>query len=124
MDTLTTYALDTGLAALPPQLPTLLASLAFFTFVHLVVTPLASHAFFPDTYGKMGWRARNNCTRLIGMPALWDRVCASRWEEVRVGQLIAVSSGGVWLLVNEGTEYSELSLPSRRMGLSSLTELW
>ncbi len=60
MDTLTTYALDAGLAALPPHLPTRLASLAFFTFVHLVVAPLASHAFFPETYGKMGRRARNN----------------------------------------------------------------
>ncbi|KAK0228799.1 TLC domain-containing protein [Armillaria fumosa] len=109
MDTLTAYALDAGLAALPPHLPTLLASLVFFTFVHLVVAPLASHAFFPETYSKMGRRARNNwCIHVVSqahvsliiplalgclnLEAL-DRDRAFGWEEDRVGQLIAISSG-------------------------------
>ncbi|KAK0503530.1 hypothetical protein EDD18DRAFT_1100353 [Armillaria luteobubalina] len=97
-----------ALAALPPHHPTLLVSLAFFPFVHLVVVPLAS-AFFPDTYGKMGRRARNKSTveysisvahvSLVVPLALccvnleasdWDR--AFGWEEDRVGRFMAVFS--------------------------------
>ncbi|KAK0228796.1 hypothetical protein IW262DRAFT_641557 [Armillaria fumosa] len=95
MDTLTTYTLDTGLAGLPPHLPMLLASLAFFMFVHLFVAPLTSHAFFPDTYGKMGRRARNKwCIHVVlqahilpgclNLEAL-DRDCSFGWDEDRVG---------------------------------------
>ncbi|KAG7448052.1 DUF887-domain-containing protein [Guyanagaster necrorhizus] len=108
MDTLTTYALQAGLTALPPHLPTLLAALAFFTFIHLLVAPLASHAFFPDTYGKMGQRARNNwCIHIVSQVHVTmviplalgclnfealDRDRAFGWDD-RVGRLIAISSG-------------------------------
>ncbi|KAK0239876.1 TLC domain-containing protein [Armillaria nabsnona] len=96
MDTLTTYALDAGLAALPPHLSTLLASLAFFTFVHLVVAPLASHAFFPDTYGKMGRRARNNWfVAFLGLCSLFmrGRRCIHVVSQAHVSLVIPLALG-------------------------------
>ncbi|PBK97130.1 hypothetical protein ARMGADRAFT_1077231 [Armillaria gallica] len=88
MNTLTTYTLDTGLTALPPHLPTLLASLAFFTFIRLVVAPLTSHAFFPDTYGKMGRRARNKWlvpfSRSVFAVHVWAQVYTRRVPSTRL----------------------------------------
>ncbi len=49
-----------GLEQLPPNIPNVLASFAFFTGVHLIVAPLLSGLFFKETYGKMDRRGRNN----------------------------------------------------------------
>ena len=53
-------ALYAGLTHLPPNIPYVLWSFGFFSFVHLIVAPLFSLGFFKNTYGPMDKRARNN----------------------------------------------------------------
>ncbi|KAF8921023.1 TLC domain-containing protein [Mucidula mucida] len=97
-----------GLTRLTPHLPALLYSAAFFTFIHLVIAPVVSLWLFPETYGKMSRRARNNwcihvvsqahvvviiplAVRALNLQELEDDK-AFGWNE-QVGLLTAVASG-------------------------------
>ncbi|KAJ7582983.1 TLC domain-containing protein [Mycena floridula] len=60
MDVLVEAALGLGLSKLPPHIPTFIGSFAFFLSVHQIFAPVFSLWLFPETYGKMGRRAKNN----------------------------------------------------------------
>jgi len=68
-DTIRTYLRDAstplltdtlGLTMMPQHIDTLAGSVLFFTFIHLVVAPKLSQAFFPEAYGKADKKFQNN----------------------------------------------------------------
>jgi hypothetical protein len=68
-DTIRTYLRDAstplltdtlGLTMMPKHIDTLVGSALFFTFIHLVVAPKLSQAFFPEAYGKADKKFQNN----------------------------------------------------------------
>jgi hypothetical protein len=53
-------ALSLGLDRLPEHVPTIVASFAFFLFLHNVLSPTLSVRLFPDAFGKASRKAQNN----------------------------------------------------------------
>ncbi|KAF9030820.1 DUF887-domain-containing protein [Hymenopellis radicata] len=109
MEALVDAARYFGLEQLPPNIPYVLASFAFFTGVHLIVAPLLSGLFFKETYGKMDRRGRNNwCIHVVSQVhvlviiPLALRAMAVReladdkafgWSDRRIGLMTSVASG-------------------------------
>ncbi|KAF8921020.1 TLC domain-containing protein [Mucidula mucida] len=98
-----------GLEQLPPNIPNVLASFAFFTGVHLIVAPLLSGLFFKETYGKMDRRGRNNwCIHIVSqvhvlviIPLALRAMAVKEladdkafgWSDRRIGLMTSVASG-------------------------------
>ncbi|KIY65278.1 DUF887-domain-containing protein [Cylindrobasidium torrendii FP15055 ss-10] len=109
METLSNAALAVGLARLPPYLPVFVNSFAAFTALHLVAAPLGSRLLFPDVYGKMSKRQRNNwCIHVVSMAhcivvlplavgALYIPELAQDkafgWSDEKIGVVTAISCG-------------------------------
>ncbi|KIY69101.1 DUF887-domain-containing protein [Cylindrobasidium torrendii FP15055 ss-10] len=123
---LTRVALRLGLIRLPENLHHILASVLFFSVIHLVVAPVVSMTFFKDVYGKMGSEARNNwCIHVVSQVnvlilvplAMWTMVHAPEldqdrifgWSDNGVGLLLSVACGYfIWDTADAIINYTEL----------------
>ncbi|KIY73261.1 hypothetical protein CYLTODRAFT_417226 [Cylindrobasidium torrendii FP15055 ss-10] len=107
---LRSLAISAGLAHLPENVHRVVASFAFFAFLHLVAAPILSRALAPRVYTNLSRRGKNTWNIhivsqahvLIIVPlALWTMAGAPElaqdkafgWSEERVGLLTSVASG-------------------------------
>ncbi|EIW84922.1 DUF887-domain-containing protein [Coniophora puteana RWD-64-598 SS2] len=117
-------AAKSGLQKIPDYADVIVFSTLFFTFVHLVLSPLLSSALFPSSYAKAGKRVQHNWDihvvslvhavviivlsgRCLMIPAL-DADRAFGWDD-QAGYVIAIACGYfIWDLVDSIVEFTDI----------------